>query len=395
MPQTGLMTTHRVSPASPASAAARFPLRLQMSSARALPSLRKPTFVKIAQIAPLYESVPPKLYGGTERVVASLCDALVDLGHDVTLFSSADARTKARLVALRDQAIRLDDSGAPSSDVAAHLVLLHEVRRQASHFDVLHFHLDLLHLPLFEQLAEKCVTTLHGRLDIKDLPAVFDCWPTHGLVSISNHQRRPVPNAKWLATVPHGLPAGQFTFNPSPAGEYFAFLGRISPEKGPETAIRLAIRAGVPLKIAAKVDDVDKAYFKTVIEPLLEHPLIEFIGEIGEAHKSQFLGNARGLLFPIRWPEPFGLVLIEAMACGTPVIAYRCGAVPEIIQQGVSGFIIKSPEQAINAMGRIDCLDRRAVRCEFERRFTAQHMACAYVDVYAGLIDSRRFARAS
>lgn len=350
--------------------------------------------MKIAQITPLYESVPPRLYGGTERVVAYLCDALAQLGHDVTLFAAADARTRARLVAVRDQAIRLD--AAPlKSDLAAHLGMLHEVKRRAAQFDILHFHVDLLHFPMFELHADRCVTTLHGRLDLKDLPQAYERWPSFGLVSVSDHQRSPLPEANWLATVPHGLPPDLYTFNERPAGRYLAFLGRMSPEKGPEVAIRLAKRAGIPLRIAAKVDDVDKAYFKAVVEPLLEHPLIEFVGEIGDAQKSEFLGNARALLFPIRWPEPFGLVMIEALACGTPVVAFDWGAVSEVVQPGVNGFIVRSDEQALRAIARVDQLDRRAVRATFDRRFTAESMARAYVDVYASLIKSHRLGRAS
>src|ERR1700730_634892 len=350
--------------------------------------------MKIAQIAPLYESVPPKLYGGTERVVAYLCDALVELGHDVTLFAPADARTKARLVAVRDQAIRLD-TAALTSDLAAHLTMLHEVKRRAANFDILHFHLDMLHFSMFELYAHKAVTTLHGRLDLKDLPRAYEWWPSFGLVSVSHYQRRPLSGARWLATVPHGLPAELHAFNEHPAGGYLAFLGRISPEKGPEVAIRLAKRAGIPLRIAAKVDSVDRAYFKEVMEPLLDHPLVEFVGEIGDARKSEFLGNARALLFPIRWPEPFGLVMIEAMACGTPVVAFDCGSVSEVVQHGVNGFIVHSEEQALRAIAAVHRLDRRAVRATFDQCFTAERMARAYVDVYAGLIESRRLARVS
>jgi len=262
--------------------------------------------MKIAQIAPLYESVPPKLYGGTERVVAYLCDALVELGHDVTLFAAGDSRTSARLVRVRDEAIRLD-SAALKSDVAAHLAMLHEVKRRASHFDILHFHTEIMHFAMFELYAHNSVTTVHGRLDIKDLPLAYErWWRSFGLVSISDYQRRPLAGAKWLATVPHGVPAALYEFNKGPAGGYLAFLGRISPEKGPEVAIRLAKRAGIPLRIAAKVDSADTAYFKSVVEPLLDHPLIEFIGEIGDAQKSAFLGNARALLFPRQMAGAFG-----------------------------------------------------------------------------------------
>jgi glycosyltransferase involved in cell wall biosynthesis len=367
-------------------------MRLQWHSFSHLPFvIRFPAAsvaMKIAQIAPLYEPVPPRLYGGTERVVAYLSDALVELGHEVTLFAARGSGTKAHLIAVRDQAIRLD-SATLKSDLAAHLAMLYEVKRRATQFDILHFHVDMLHMPVFEQYAQQCVTTLHGRLDMKDLAPVYERWPGFGLVSISDHQRQPLPTANWLATVPHGVPAMHYAVQKS-GRAYLAFLGRISPEKGPEVAVRLAIRAGVPLKIAAKVDNVDLGYFETVMKPLLDHPLIEFMGEIGDAQKAEFLGNARALLFPIAWPEPFGLVMIEAMACGTPVIANNCGAVPEVLQAGLSGFIVNSEEQALAAIARVDQLDRRAVRAAFEERFTAHQMARAYLKVYADLLDSPR-----
>jgi len=344
--------------------------------------------MNIAQIAPLYEAVPPKLYGGTERVVAHLCDALIELGHEVTLFAAADSRTKARLVAVRDQPIRLDS--ALKSDLAAHLTMLDEAKRRSAQFDILHFHLDLMHFPMFEQQARKTVTTLHGRLDLKDLPSVYARWPRFGLVSISNDQRKPLSSANWLATVGHGVPPCQYTFNERPAGAYLAFLGRISPEKRPDVAIRLALRARIPLRIAAKVDAADIVYFDTIIKPLLDDPLIDFIGEIGDEHKSEFLGNALALLFPIDWPEPFGLVMIEAMACGTPVIAWNCGAVPEVIDEGVTGFVVSSEEEALAAIMRVPLLDRRRVRATFDRRFKATTMARAYLDVYARLLDAQR-----
>ena len=343
--------------------------------------------MRIAQVAPLYEAVPPKLYGGTERVVAHLCDALVELGHDVTLFATSDARTRAHLVPVRDQAMRLD-SAALKSDLAAHLAMLYDVRRRCAQFDVLHFHVDMLHFPMFEQHAHKCVTTLHGRLDMKDLFAVYVRWPGFGLVSISNAQRAPLPRANWLATVSHGVPAVQYPYRERPDGGYLAFLGRISPEKRPDVAIRLAQRAHIPLKIAAKVDAVDVLYFDTAIRPLLDDPLIEFIGEIGDQRKADFLGKARALLFPINWPEPFGLVMIEAMACGTPVIAWNCGSVPEVVEPGVTGYIVSSDEEALEAIRRTAELDRRRVRASFERRFTATVMARAYLAVYAQLLDT-------
>ena len=350
--------------------------------------------MKVAQVAPLYESVPPRLYGGTERVVAHLCDALVELGHEVTLFAAADARTKARLVAVRDQAIRLDEAPI-KSDLAAHLRMLHEVKRRSAQFDVLHFHVDMVHFPMFELQARKTVTTLHGRLDLKDLPAAYECWPDYGLVSISNHQRSSLPNANWIATVPHGIPPSRYEAGGRPSGGYLAFLGRFSPEKRPDLAIRLAQRAGIPLKMAAKVDAADAAYFDAVVRPLLDDPLVEFIGEIGDDYKPEFLGDARALLFPINWPEPFGLVMIEAMACGTPVVAWNCGSVSEVIDDGVTGFIVDSEEDALTAINRIHELDRRRVRAIFERRFTALAMAKRYVAVYARLLETQLLGRAS
>ncbi|HKS54694.1 MAG TPA: glycosyltransferase family 4 protein [Steroidobacteraceae bacterium] len=348
----------------------------------------------IAQIAPLAEAVPPKLYGGTERVVATLCDALVQLGHDVTLFASADARTSAKLVPVRDRAIRLDPAPL-KSDVAAHLTMLHEVRRQAWKFDVLHFHIDLLHFPVFEHEAHKTVTTLHGRLDLTDLERAYQHWRQFGLVSISDHQRTPMPFVNWLATIHHGMPVEQFAFRARPQQGYLAFIGRLSPEKRPDVAISIARRAGIPLKIAAKVDAVDREYFEARIAPLLDHPLIDYIGEIGDEDKSEFLGNARALLFPINWPEPFGLVMIEAMACGTPVIAWNCGSVPEVIDHGVTGYIVDSEEEALAALSKIEQIDRRKVREVFEQRFAARTMARCYVDLYARLLKQPLLLRAS
>ena len=341
--------------------------------------------MKIAQIAPLYESVPPRLYGGTERIVAYLADALSELGHEVTLFASAEADTRAMLVPVRDQAIRLDPEPL-KSDLAAHLTMLQEVRQRAHEFDVLHFHVDLLHFPMFEGIAERTVTTLHGRLDLKDLPTVYWHWPRFPLVSISDHQRAPLRFAHWLGTVQHGIPESLLRFSSEPRGGYLAFLGRISPEKRPDRAIAVAKRTGVPLRIAAKVDAADKSYFNHEIRPLLDHPLIEFIGEISDSDKTEFLGNAAALLFPIDWPEPFGLVMIEAMACGTPVIAWPCGSVPEVVDDGVTGYIVDSEDDAVAAIGRIRNLDRRRIRDVFERRFTAEVMASRYVDLYRKLI---------
>ncbi len=339
--------------------------------------------MKIAQVTPLYEAVPPRLYGGTERVVAHLTDALVELGHEVTLFASAEAETKARLVAVRDQAIRLDPAPL-KSDLAAHLSQLAEVRRRAAEFDVIHFHTDMIHFPFFDRHAGRTVTTLHGRLDLKDLAGVYQRWPQFPLVSISDDQRRPLPFANWAATVQHGVAAALYSYTAKSQG-YLAFLGRISPEKRPDRAIAIAIATGRRLKIAAKVDAADRTYFEEQIEPLLDHPLIEFVGEIGDGEKSAFLGGAEALLFPIDWPEPFGLVMIEAMACGTPVIAYACGSVPEVIEDGVTGFIVRTDAEAIAAVGRLSGLDRLVVRQRFEQRFSATAMARRYVDIYARL----------
>ena len=344
--------------------------------------------MKIAQIAPLYEAVPPKFYGGTERIVAYLCDALTNLGHEVTLFASAEADTLATLVPVRDQAIRLDPEPL-KCDLAAHLAMLHDARRRAHEFDVVHFHVDLLHFPMFEDVAERTVTTLHGRLDLKDLSAAYWRWPTFPLVSISDHQRRPLRFARWLGTVQHGLPSSLLPFSHTPEGNYLAFLGRISPEKRPDRAIAIAKRAGIPLKIAAKVDPADRAYFNNEIRHLLDDPLVEYIGEINDADKASFLGNALALLFPIDWPEPFGLVMIEAMACGTPVIAWSCGAVPEVVDDGITGRIVNSEDEAVAAVHEVAALDRRRIRHVFERRFTAEVMARRYLDLYQQLLRSQ------
>lgn len=347
--------------------------------------------MKIAQVTPLYEAVPPKLYGGTERVVAHLTDALVDLGHEVTLFAAADAETRAKLVPVRDQAIRLDPTPL-KSDLAAHMAMLAEVQKRADEFDIIHFHTDIVHFPFFERLADKTITTLHGRLDLKDLPGVYRRWPEFGLVSISDDQRRPLPGANWKATVHHGMPAELYAFAPRSEG-YLAFLGRISPEKRPDRAIEIAARLGKPLKIAAKVDAADKGYWESTIRPMIQaHPNVEFVGEIGDHQKSAFLGGAEALLFPIHWPEPFGLVMIEAMACGTPVVAFRCGSVPEIVEDGETGFVVDTLEQAVAAAGRAHLLDREAIRAHFELRFSATAMARRYLDVYGDLLARRPFA---
>lgn len=340
--------------------------------------------MKIAQISPLAESVPPKLYGGTERVVSYLTEELVRLGHDVTLFASGDSITSAELVPVVPKALRLDQKVRDFTPYTC--MLIDQVMRRAHEFDVLHFHIELLHFPCFKQLASRTVTTLHGRMDLPDHPAFYRTFPQFPLVSISHAQRRPMPPVNWLATIPHGLFPDMLRFNPEP-DDYFAFLGRISPEKGPDRAIRIAREAGVKLKIAAKVDKADRDYFETVVKPMLLDPSIEFIGEIGEQQKSEFLGNARALLFPIDWPEPFGLVMIEAMACGTPVIGFERGSVPEILENGVTGYVVNSVEEAIDAASHVSKLDRRRVRARFEERFTAERMAQDYLCAYERLLD--------
>jgi glycosyltransferase involved in cell wall biosynthesis len=339
--------------------------------------------MKIAQIAPLAESVPPRLYGGTERVVSYLTDELVRLGHEVTLFASADSSTRARLLACAPRALRLDRG---VRDPLPHLLLMLERVRQRSHeFDLLHFHIDPpLHFPLFRGLADKTLTTVHGRLDLPDLQPLFHEFSDMPLVSISDSQRRPLPAANWVGTVHHGLAADVCPFNPAPRGNYFAFLGRVSPEKGLERAILIARAARVPLRIAAKVDAVDEKYFRERITPLIGGP-VQYIGELGEGEKPAFLGNASALLFPIDWPEPFGLAMIEAMACGTPVLAWRNGAVPEIVEHGVTGFIVDSIDQAAACVPRIARLDRTWVRARYEARFTAARMARDYLAVYRAL----------
>jgi glycosyltransferase involved in cell wall biosynthesis len=341
--------------------------------------------MRIAQVAPLYEAVPPRLYGGSERVVAWLCDALVNLGHEVTLFASAEARTLAQTAPVREQAIRLDPRPL-KSDVAAHLMQIDAVRRRAPDFDVVHFHTDMLHFPLFETWSQRTVTTLHGRLDIVDLPDVYRRWRSFPLVSISAAQRAPLPDANWEATVHHGIDPDALV--PSERGRgYLAFLGRISPEKRPDRAVAIARAAGLPLRVAAKVDRVDQAYFDEKIARLMLEPHVEFLGEIGDTEKSEFLGGADVLLFPIDWPEPFGLVMIEAMACGTPVVAYDAGSVREVIEHGRTGFIVRSQDEAVAAIDAARRLDRRAVRRAFEARFTAEAMARRYLHVYSRVIE--------
>ena len=342
--------------------------------------------MRIAQVAPLFESVPPKYYGGTERVVSYLTEELVRQGHEVTLFASGDSVTKAHLVAACRRSLRLDKH---CIDQLSHQVLMLEhVFQRAAEFDIVHFHVDYLHFPLSRREQLTHVTTLHGRLDIPDLVPLYHEFRDMPVVSISNCQRAPLPWANWQATVYHGLPADMYQFHDKP-GIYLAFLGRISPEKRVDRAIEIARQVQIPLKIAAKVDPVDKDYFEGVVEPLLRDPLVEFVGEIGKVEKEDFLGNAYALLFPIDWPEPFGLVMIEAMACGTPVIAYRSGAVPEVMEEGHTGFIVQGLEDAVEAVRRVPELSRKRCREIFDQRFTAARMAHDYVQLYERLIKSK------
>jgi glycosyltransferase involved in cell wall biosynthesis len=343
--------------------------------------------MRIAQVAPLFESVPPKLYGGTERVVSYLTEELVRQGHEVTLFASGDSSTAASLRPLCDRALRLEGKKIVDP-IAHHVRMLEIVMREANQFDLIHFHSDYLHFPLSRRQLTPSLTTLHGRLDIPDLQPLFREFYELPLVSISNVQRAPMPWANWIATIHHGLPENLYVPRTLP-GSYLAFLGRISPEKRPDRAIEIAIRAGIPIRIAAKIDRADQEYFDTKIRKAIDHPLVEYIGEIGEHEKSEFLGNAMALLFPIDWPEPFGLVMIEAMACGTPIIAWNLGSVPEIIENGVSGFLVDSIEEAVSAVERLGGLDRKTCRRVFEQRFSARGMALKYVDAYKSVCAGR------
>src|SRR4029450_9162956 len=335
--------------------------------------------MKIAQVAPLFESVPPQGYGGTERVVSYLTEELVRQGHQVTLFASGDSVTQAHLIAACPRALRLDEQCV--DQLAPFMVLLEHVFRQAPTFDLLHFHIDYLHFPLSVRQRVPHVTTLHGRLDIPDLVPVYQTFPSMPVVSISDAQRLPLPGLQWHGTVYHGLPEALYTFQDTP-GSYLAFLGRISPEKGIEQAIAIARQAGMPLKIVAKIDQVDRAYFQSVVQPLLDDPLVEYLEEMGERDKNAFLGQAYALLFPIDWPEPFGLVMIESLACGTPVIAYGRGSVPELIDDGVTGSIVRDVADATGGGERVQSLRRSDCRRVFEERFSAERMTRDYLSVY-------------
>jgi glycosyltransferase involved in cell wall biosynthesis len=336
--------------------------------------------MRIAQVSPLYESVPPKLYGGTERVVSYLTEELVKQGHKVTLFASRDSVTSARLIGHIDEALRLNPQVA--DPIAHHIVQMQDVAEHAHEFDVLHFHTDYIHFPFSRFLRIPRLTTLHGRLDLPDLRYIYQKFEGEALVSISNAQRTPMPPAtNWIGTVYHGLPRDLYKKGEG-NGDYVAFIGRISPEKRPDRAIEIARRAGIKICMAAKVDKADQHYYEHTIKPLLDQPHVEFVGEIGEDKKGEFLGNAKALLFPIDWPEPFGMVMIEAMACGTPVIAFNQGSVPEVIDIGESGFIVNSLDEAVRALENIDLIDRNGVRDAFERRFSATVMAENYLKLY-------------
>ncbi len=343
--------------------------------------------MKIAQVSPLFESVPPKYYGGTERVISYLTEELVKMGHDVTLYASGDSVTQARLRSMCHRALRLDKHSVdPTAD---HVFLAEQVFNDSGSFDVIHSHIDYIPYPLYRRMRTPHVTTLHGRLDIPNLVNLYREFSDIPVVSISNYQRLPLSWANWVDTVYHGLPENLYQYHEK-SGEYLAFLGRISPEKRADYAIEIARRAGLTLKIAAKVDKVDREYFEMVIKPMLNHPDIEYIGEIGEAEKKEFLGNAMALLFPIDWPEPFGLVMIEAMACGTPIIARLQGAVPEVMEQGVTGFIVRDIDEAVQAVNAISTLNRKRCREVFEERFTARKMAERYISVYERLIEQKK-----
>lgn len=342
--------------------------------------------MKIAQIAPLYESVPPKMYGGTERIVSYLSDTLIKLGHDVTLFASGDSETLARLVPVCPSSLRLDKQS--TDPLAHHINELQMVQDRLHAFDILHYHIEHLHFPLARINKKPQITTLHNRLDMPDLQYLYDTFNDMPVVSISNSQRAPLPQAHWAGTVYHGIPRDLYPYGEG-TGNYVAFIGRISPEKRVDRAIEVAKKAGIKLKIAAKIDKESQEYYEESIQHLMDHPLIEFIGEIGEAQKGELMGNAKALLFPIDWPEPFGMVMVESMACGTPVIAYGCGAVPEVVDAGQTGYIVQSIEEAVTALENIDQISRRECRQVFEQRFTADKMTENYINVYKQMLNKQ------
>jgi glycosyltransferase involved in cell wall biosynthesis len=343
--------------------------------------------LKIAQVAPLYESVPPKLYGGTERVVSYLTEALVEAGHEVTLFASGDSETSARLIPCCPKALRLNQYEC-QDQLAHHFVMLEEVLERADQFDIIHFHVDYMHFPLSKLSGLVHVSTLHGRLDSPDLAPLYRKYKNMPLTSISLSQRKPLPWVNWIGNVYHGLPADLLPLGDG-RGKYLAFLGRISPEKRVDRAIEIAQKLHMPLKIAAKVDRADRAYYEREIKHLLDTPNVEFVGEINEQQKGAFLGDAYAYLFPIDWPEPFGLTMIESMACGTPTIAFNCGSVPEVITQGVTGFIVDTTDEAVNAVKQAAVLDRAACRAEFMKCFSAPKMAQQYVKLYQASVRAK------
>jgi len=345
--------------------------------------------MRIAQVSPLYESVPPKLYGGTERIVSYMTEELVKQGHEVTLFASGDSVTKARLVSPYCCALRLQRDC--KDQIAHHFKMLEMVQREINEFDIVHYHIDYLHFPLSRRSKIPHITTLHGRLDIPDLASIYNEYSDIPLISISNSQRAPFPKLNWNRTVYHGLPEDLYKAS-FKEGDYLAFIGRFSPEKRPERAIEIAEKTGIQLKMAAKVEMLDQEYYEQVVVPLLEKPIVEYVGEIGEKDKNEFLSNAKGLLFLIDWPEPFGLVMIEAMACGTPVIAWNKGSVPEIVEHGVTGFIVNSMEEAIDAVNNLHTIDRRKVREVFEKKFSVKKMVDSYLDAYDEQIKIKKLS---
>lgn len=345
--------------------------------------------MRIAQVSPLYESVPPKLYGGTERVVYNITEELIARGHEVTLFASGDSRTSARLVSPCKNALRLDRNIV--DPISAHFTMMEMVEQQAHNFDIIHCHIDYLYFPIIRRSRYPHITTLHGRLDLPELKPLYREYAEIPLVSISRSQRRPLPFANWKGTVYHGLPLNLYRFSPKPA-DYLAFCGRISPEKRVDRAIDIAIRCGIQIKIAAKIDTADKEYYEHSIKKLMNHPLVEFLGEIGEKEKEELLGGALGFVYPIDWPEPFGLGMIEAMACGTPVLAFRSGSVPEVVDESVTGFIVDSVDEAVQAVKKLSTVDRALCRRTFERRFSASRMADDYLKIYSAVMNqSDRF----
>ena len=347
--------------------------------------------MRIAQVAPLYERVPPLYYGGTERIVSYLTEELIKQGHELTLFASGDSITKGRLIAPCRRSLRLDSTC--EDRVAYHFLQLEQVFQNAPSFDIIHFHIDYLHFPFSKRSDVPHLTTLHGRLDLPDLVPLYRQFADVHVVSISNAQRAPLPWVNWQETVYHGLPLDQYEYKIN-QGSYLAFVGRISPEKRVDRAIEIAKRAKMKLKIAAKVDAIDRRYMETEIRPLLDDPMVEFVGEIGEREKPEFLGNAYALLFPIDWVEPFGLVMIEAMACGTPVIAFRRGSVSEVIDHDVTGFIVDDIEESLQALAKIPHFDRERCRMVFEQRFSAACMADDYLEIYERLIETKSRTRA-